>query len=104
MLKAGKDLEIYPQMLIKLNIMSKEDQLLAQCVLLERMLKDKLDEFVEEVKKEKPALANIIRKDVQTLIRNHENFYKYIRPHVGMEIFEDFEELQKIIEKYFEDE
>lgn len=83
--------------------MNKTDKLLAECVLLERLLKDKLDEFVEEVKIENKQLANIIRNDVRTLTRNHENFYKYIRPVIGIEIFEDFETLKNITEKFFEE-
>lgn len=83
--------------------MNKTDKLLAECVLLERLLKDKLDEFVEEVKIENKTLANIIRNDVRTLTRNHENFYKYIRPVIGIEIFEDFETLKNITEKFFEE-
>lgn len=84
--------------------MNKSDALLAQTVLLERLLKDKLDEFVEEVKKDNPRLANIIRNDVRALTRIHENFYKYIRPIIDEHIFTDFEELQKLTEKYFKNE
>lgn len=86
------------------DIMNKSDQLLAQTVLLERLLKDKLDEFVEEVKKDNPSLANIIRNDVRSLTRNHENFYKYIRPVVDEHLFDDFEQLQKITENFFKNE
>ncbi len=81
--------------------MNKSDALLSQTVLLERLLKDKLDEFVEEVKKDNPSLANIIRNDVRSLTRNHENFYKYIRPVIDEHIFADFEELQKLTEIFF---
>ena len=84
--------------------MNKSDKLLAECVLLERLLKDKLDEFVEEVKIDNPRLANIIRNDVRTLTRNHENFYKYIRPVSGVEIFDDFEVLKEITERFMDSE
>jgi len=84
--------------------MNKSDKLLGQTVLLERLLKDKLDEFVEEVKKDNPSLANVIRNDVRTLIRNHENFYKYIRPVINENIFEDFEKLQLLTENFFNNE
>ena len=84
-----------------MECMNKSDKLLAQCVLLERLLKDKLDEFIEEVKIDNPRLANIIRNDVRTLTRNHENFYKYIRPVIDESIFADFEILKDITERFF---
>jgi len=84
--------------------MTKSDKLLAQTVLLERLLKDKLDEFIDEVKKDNTTLANVIRNDVRVLTRNHDNFYKYIRPVINENIFEDFEKLQLLTEKFFKNE
>ncbi|HAT76776.1 MAG TPA: hypothetical protein DCS19_08000 [Flavobacterium sp.] len=84
--------------------MTKSDKLLAQTVLLERLLKDKLDEFIDEVKKDNTTLANVIRNDVRVLTRNHDNFYKYIRPVINENIFEDFEKLQILTEKFFNNE
>ena len=81
--------------------MKKSDHLLAQCVLLERLLKDKLDEFVEEVQKDNKPLASIIRNDVRTLNRNHKYFYSKIEPVIGIEIFDDFEKLQEITDRFF---
>jgi len=84
--------------------MTKSDKLLAQTVLLERLLKDKLDEFIDEVKKDNTTLANVIRNDVRVLTRNHDNFYKYIRPVINENIFEDFEKLQILTENFFNNE
>ena len=81
--------------------MKKSDHLLAQCVLLERLLKDKLDEFVEEVQNDNKPLASIIRNDVRTLNRNHKYFYSKIQPVIGAEIFDDFEKLQEITDRFF---
>ena len=84
--------------------MTEADKLLAQCILLQRLLKDKLDDFVDEVKKTKPQLASIIRNDVRTLTRNHEYFYKKIEPAFdksNYNLFDDFEYLMKTIDKFF---
>lgn len=84
--------------------MNKADQLLAQVTLLERMLHGKVNEFADEVKITNPKLANLIRNDILTINRSHQYFYKFLVPHIGMPILDDYEKLEKIISDFFEQE
>ncbi len=78
------------------------NKLLSKVVLLERLLKSATDDFCEDMKQTDARIANLIRKDLYAINRTHLYFYKTIQPLVNNGIYSDFEELEKIIDKYLE--
>ena len=78
------------------------NKLLSKVVLLERLLKSVTDDFCEDMKRTDARVANLIRKDLYAISRTHLYFYKTIQPLVNNGIYSDFEELEKIIDKYLE--
>jgi len=78
------------------------NKLLSKVVLLERLLKSATDDFCEDMKRTDARIANLIRNDLYAINRTHTYFYKTIQPLVNNGIYSDFEELEKIIDKYLD--
>lgn len=86
--------------------MTQEDKIkqldhnLSVQVLLESMLYTHICENFESMKQTNPILANMVRKDISTLHRNHEFFMSKFRPIVNEDLLKDYEKLRGIIEEF----
>lgn len=86
--------------------MTQEDKIkqldhnLSVQVLLESILYSHICENFESMKQTNPILANIVRKDISTLHRNHEFFMSKFRPIVNEDLLKDYEKLRGIIEEF----
>jgi len=69
-------------------------------VLLESILYSHICENFESMKQTNPILANIVRKDISTLHRNHEFFMSKFRPILNDGLLKDYEKLRGIIEEF----
>ena len=69
-------------------------------VILERMLYTYTCENYEQMKKVNPVLANIVRKDIDTLHRNHSFYISKFTPILQPQLYDEYENLQAIIEEY----
>ena len=83
------------------TIMNTTNQLLAQCILLERLLKSKADDLSDEIRKTDARLANVIRNELRAIERTHSYFYKTVQPVITTDILIDFEKLESIIDEFF---
>lgn len=81
--------------------MNKSDILLSKVVLLERALKEASDDLHEELKKQHPTLANIIRNEVRAINRTHKFFFDTVQPVLKVEFLDDFERFQSVIDEFF---
>lgn len=74
---------------------------LSKVIVCERVLLALELEFFEVCKVENPILYNLLKKDLQTLERNHKYFYDRIQPIVkGTDLLDDFELIYKQFNKY----
>lgn len=86
--------------------MTQEDKIkqldhnLSVQVLLESILYSHICENFESMKQTNPILANMVRKDILTLHRNHEFFMSKFRPIVNEDLLKDYEKLRGIIEEF----
>lgn len=69
-------------------------------VMLESILYAYTCENYEEMKKVNPVLANIVRKDIDTLHRNHNFYISKFTPILEPELYNDFENLKTMIDNY----
>lgn len=78
----------------------KLNKALSVQVLLESMLYSHICENYELMKTANPILANLCRKDLQTIHRNHEFYASKFRELLSPELLSDYEELRNIIEGF----
>lgn len=76
----------------------QSDQLLAQVILLERLLLSKTDDLCEVLQ---PPIKHLVRSEVRAISRTHGYFYEKLKPVMNVNLFEDFSDLEKIIDNFF---
>jgi hypothetical protein len=76
------------------------DNYISVQILLESVLYHFVEENHEKAKSINPIIANMCRKDIEALHRNHEYYIKKFRPILNTNLLDDFEELVEIIENY----
>ena len=82
--------------------MKQSDRLLSKCVLLERALHAATEDFYNETKKELPAVANVIRKELYAINRTHKYFFDTVQPILKVEFLEDSEMFYQHIDNFFD--
>jgi len=76
------------------------DNYISVQILLESVLYHFVEGNHEKAKSINPIIANMCRKDIEVLHRNHEYYIKKFRPILNTNLLDDFEELVEIIENY----
>ncbi len=81
----------------KINQLAKH---LSVHILLESMVYSYMQESYEEMKEVNPILANLVRKDIETMHRNHNFFFDKFKAILSHNLFDDFDHLRIIIENF----
>lgn len=76
------------------------DNYISVQVLLESVLYHYVVDNYEKAKSINPIIANICKKDIEILHRNHDFYMKKFRPILNTNLLNDFEELVEMIENY----